>query len=155
VRNSRDTRWASPLCAGICALMALLVAAAPAGAVDPAVKEYSLNFPNARGKSYPGAETPTPRPSELAPAGRRALEQSPNGKALATIATAPELGAPESPDPGNADLEGVGSRETPSVPSALSDTLGDAVVILGILALMGVIGLLAFMARARQTGNTA
>jgi hypothetical protein len=160
VRNPRDTRRTCSACVGLCAIAALLVAAPGASAVGPAVNEYSLNFPNSKGTSYPGAEAPTASPTELPPIVRQALSDSdrPDGKALATVATARELGAPDTAVEGtlaNPDIGEIASGETPSVPSALSDAIRDAAVILGILALMGVIGLVAFIARARQTGNTA
>jgi hypothetical protein len=123
--------------------------------VSPAVKEYSLNFPNAKGKSYPGAETPSARASELSPRVRRALRHSPDGKALAAVATAPELGAPASAAKGNrASGEDVGGS-TPSFISAALGGLGDAAVILGVLALLGVIGLFAYLARVRPARNQA
>ena len=144
----------------LCAIAALLVGAPGASAVGPAVNEYSLNFPSSSGKSYPGAETPTARPSELPPVVRRALSDSdrPNGKALATVATAPELGAPPSAvggthaNPGDGE---IASGETPSALGAISTEFDDPAVLLGLLALLAIIGLLAFLARTRPTGNEA
>jgi hypothetical protein len=153
--NPRDTRLirGARVAAGVIA--ALLIVAPPAGAVSPAVKEYSLNFPNAKGNSYPGTETPTPRPSQLSPRVRRGLGQRPDGKALAAVATAPELGAPSSAASGSNgsgdDVEG----STPSFISAAFGGLGDAAVILGLLALLGVIGLFAYRARFRPARNRA
>ena len=70
----------------ICAVAALLGAAPVLSAVSPAVNEYSLNFPNSKGKSYPGAETPTASPPSFLPIVRKALSdrERPDGKALAT-----------------------------------------------------------------------
>jgi hypothetical protein len=158
VRNWRDTRRTYVGCALICACTALLAAASPAAAVDPAVKEYSLTFPNARGKSYPGADTPTARLSEVGPLVRAALEDSnrPDGKALATIATAPELGAPDIASGGALGNPGSGeasSADTPSVLTAAFRAVDDPLVLFGLFAFVGVIVSLAFLARVRRTGN--
>jgi hypothetical protein len=160
VRNRRDTRRTCSAFVMLCAIAALLVAAPGASAVGPAVNEYSLNFPNSQGKSYPGAETPTARPSELPPVVRQALSDSdrPDGKALATIATAPELGAPDTASGGTHPNSGTGeiaSAETPSALTAISNEFDDPAVLLSLLALLAVIGLLAFLARTRPTGNEA
>lgn len=156
--NSRDTRWTYGSCALICAVAALLVASPPAAAVNPAVNEYSLNFPDANGKSYPGAETPTARPSELPPPVRMALERSPNGKALATIATSPALGAsataPGGPG-GNLGSNEVGTGETPSALTAIFRTLDDPAVLLGLLALLALVGLIGFLVRFRRETSEA
>jgi hypothetical protein len=154
VRDSRHTRRAHGACAVLCGLAPLLLAPSPAAAVDPAVSQYSLNFPNAKGKSYPGSETPIARPKELLPIVRRALGESrtEDGKALAAIATAPELGASERPGLGSASDE-VGGGETPSVPTALSRAVDDVAVIIGLLALAGVTGFLVYLARTRSAGN--
>jgi hypothetical protein len=155
VRNPRDTRLIRGTRVAAGAVIALLVLVPPAGAVSPAVKEYSLNFPNAKGKSYPGAETPSARPSELSPRVRRALSHRPDGKALAAVATAPALGAPTPAANGNSGSgEDVGGS-TPSFISAALGGLGDAAVILGLLALLGVIGLFAYLARVRPARNQA
>jgi hypothetical protein len=143
-------------CAAVCAVAALLVAAPPAGAVNPAVNEYSLNFPNAKGKSYPGTETPTARPAELAPIVRKALGHSPNGTALAAVATASELGAPDAGSGGKRGTRGSGenvSGETPSMLSAVFGELDDPLVLLGMLAVLGVIAFLWFVAQPRPAGT--
>jgi len=156
VRDSRHSRRSHAAFTAILVIATLCLAPSPAAAVDPAVSEYSLNFPNSKGKSYPGSETPTARPKELPPIVRRALSDSAreNGKALAAITTAPELGAPERPGPGSASDE-VGGGETPSIPTALSSAVDDAAVILGLLALAGLTGFLAYLARSRPAGNDA
>ena len=138
------------------ALAALLLAPSPAAAVDPAVAEYSLNFPNATGKSYSGADAPTADPAELAPLVRQALSDRDraDGKALATIATAPELGAPSVTDNGSGSGELL-SGETPSVPTAAFRALGDVAVILGLLPLLGMIVFLGFLVRTRPAGKEA
>jgi hypothetical protein len=156
VRDSRHSKWPHAAFTAILVIATLCLAPSPAAAVDPAVSEYSLNFPNSKGKSYPGSETPTARPKELPPIVRRALSDSAreNGKALAALATAPELGAPERPGLGSASDE-VGGGETPSVPTATFRALGDAPVILGLLGLLGMIGFLGFLARSRSAGKEA
>lgn len=156
----RDSRHTRRTCGAVAArlIAALLVAPAPAAAVDPAVSQYSLNFPNAVGKSYPGADAPTANAAELNPFVRQALSDSKrtDGKALAALATAPELGASDRTsgpaDEDSGDVE-IGSGETPSVPTALSKAVDDAPVILGLLALLAVIASLGFLARARPAGK--
>jgi hypothetical protein len=158
-RNPRDTRHTYRAWAALCAIAALLVAAPGASAAGPAINEYSLNFPNSNGKSYPGAETPTARPSELPPIVRQALSDPdrPDGKALATVATAPELGAPDTAFGGTlANPNGeIVSGQTPSALNAISREFDDPAVVLGLLALLGVIGFLAFLARAPRAGTKA
>jgi hypothetical protein len=151
LRNSRHTRWSYRAGAVSCALIAVLVAVPQAAAVDPAISEYAPSFPNAKGKSYPGADTPSANSSELTPAVRQALRGRPDGKALAAIATSPELGAPETKS-GSGQVVG---GDTPSALSALTGALDDAPVILGLIALLAMVGLFWFLARGRPEESEA
>ena len=64
---------------------------------NPAVNEYKLRMPDAKGKDHE-AEDPTPSAPALealpAPTVEK-LHHKKNGKALAAVATAPDLGAPQ------------------------------------------------------------
>jgi hypothetical protein len=124
------------VCVVICTIATLLAASVPAWAADPAVEEYSLRFPNAKGKSDAGAGNPRGKPSDLAPGVRRDLAESPNGKALAAVATAPELGAPELPKLAAPEIPS-GDDDIPSPLTAALGALDDLPVLLGLLALIG------------------
>lgn len=63
---------------------------------NPAVDEYSNRFPTASGKDHGnGGTLPTGDPLALPPAVAAQLATDPNGKALAAVATASSLGAPQ------------------------------------------------------------
>jgi hypothetical protein len=149
------TRRATWTAVAVSALVALaLPTAALAG---PATDEYSLDLPDAKGKPGSAEELPVTRVDALPPAVANELRSDPDGKALAAIATAEELGAP-----GHAASEGFGGvkgeesaggvaldpgdRETDgSEPSALAAATGSvddpavAGVLLGVIALGGVL----------------
>jgi hypothetical protein len=126
-----------------------------AAAVGPAVNEYSESFPNPKGSSYAQGAAPTADPSELGPVARHLVSQSPDGKLLATIATAPQLGGSEASAGGTADPDSgdIVSGETPSVLTAAVRTLDDPPVLVGLLALLALIGGLGFLVRADRTRN--
>lgn len=156
MRDSRHSRRTYAAFTAIWVIAAACFAPSPAAAVDPAVSQYSLDFPNAVGESHPGATAPIANTAELAPPVRQALgdRDRADGKALAAIATAPELGAPGRAANGSGSGELL-SGKTPSVPTAAFRALGDAAVILGLLALLGMILFLAFLARSRPAGKEA
>jgi hypothetical protein len=157
MRNPRDTRRTPSAWAALCAIAAFLVAAPTAAAVDPAVEQYSLQFPNAKGNSHPGAEPPSARPSELSPLIRGALSDSrrSDGKALATVATAPELGAPEKGSQGISNAIKTRSGETPSFATAVWNAVGDVAVLLGLVAMLALIGFLVILSRGRTAEDQA
>jgi hypothetical protein len=75
--------------------LALAIALVPARALgSPATNEYKLRLPNAKGKQHDNSNAPVANPSGLPSGVSRQLARDPNGKTLAAIATADELGAP-------------------------------------------------------------
>lgn len=84
-----------------------LLACATTAFANPAVDEYKLRLPDAKGKDHDhdgGVDpTPTPETLEALPAPTvKELKHKKNGKALAAVATAPDLGAPK-PEPHKTD----------------------------------------------------
>lgn len=69
----------------------------------PAANEYKLKIPNAKGRQDPNSEAPQAQLDQLPPDVASELAGDPEGKALATIATAKELGAPGSSVSSEAD----------------------------------------------------
>jgi hypothetical protein len=139
-----DTRRA-PLVAVAVTLLALC---APAMAfAGPAIDEYSLNLPDAKGKVESPESSPTFNPATLSPDVTARLTRNPEGKALAVIATAGELGAPGSPSAGSgrSGVEG----DQPSTLNALGGAVGDPAVI-GLILLVGLAGGALFLLRVRE-----
>ena len=139
-----DTRRA-PLAVVAVALLALFM---PATAfAGPAIDEYSLNLPDAKGNVESPESSPTFNPATLSPDVTARLTRNPEGKALAVIATAGELGAPHSASPGSggSGIEG----EQPSMLSALGGAVGDPAAI-GLILLVGLAGGALFVLRARE-----
>jgi hypothetical protein len=139
-------------CVSVVVALVVPFGVSTAWGIPPAAKEYSLQFPNAKGHTQPGTDSPHAIPSELSPGVRKALKSSPNGEALAAIATASDLGAPGA-GPGLGGLGGssvdLGNESTPSLVGALGDTLADPAVILLLLTLgLGVLA--AFKLRPRS-----
>jgi hypothetical protein len=114
---------------------ALALSVASSAVAGPAIDEYSLDLPDAKGKVESPEKAPTAHPSSLPPTIAAALAHDPHGKALATIATAGELGAPAAPGQGgllNAAVEG----DQPSALAAMVAALDDPAVIGVLLALL-------------------
>lgn len=110
-----------------------------------AVDEYSLDLPDAKGKVESPEKAPRARVSDLPPTVAAALAHDPQGKALATIATAGELGAPPPPGEGgllNAAVEG----DRPSALGAIVAALDDPAVI-GVTLVLLLAGGAALVAR--------
>jgi hypothetical protein len=146
----RHTRRALAAAALIAGTTALVVGPSVATAVGPAVNAYTENLPSAKGKGQQTGVTPTANPSELSSAVQRQLSRSPDGKALAALATAPALGAPAaSAGSGTAGTAAsdVASGDSPSFFTATWRALDDLPVLLGGLGLLAVI--LAFGLRSR------
>ena len=93
-RQARPARRA----ATATAVGALLLAFASTALGNPAVNEYKLRLPDAKGKDHPASD-PTPiEPAvveELPAPTIKKLHHKKDGKALAAVATAPDLGAPQ------------------------------------------------------------
>jgi hypothetical protein len=121
-----------PLAAGgVTALLALSLAG-PAMAA-PAVDEYGANLPTAKGQESQGTSIPQAHPQDLPPSVAKSLDSSPDAKKLKTLATAPQLGAPQTQAngaPGASDDSG-----DESFVGAAAGTLGSPWVLLLILGL--------------------
>jgi hypothetical protein len=130
-------------------LSAVLALAISSDAIaGSAIDEYSLDLPDSSGNVESPEKAPRAHPKYLPPTVAADLARDPNGKALATIATAPELGAP--PPPGkrgllNADVEG----DQPSIFSAVTHAIRDPAAIVSLLLLAFVCGDL-FLARRNE-----
>jgi hypothetical protein len=147
----RHTKWTFRACVMTCAIATLSAAPAPAEATDPAVEEYTLRYPNAKGKSDPAATNPRSRLSRLTPDVAAKLAGSPDKDALAVLATAAELGAPERGVPASTSGDG----DIPSPLAAGFRALDDLGVLLGLLGLIGLVALLWSRLRGRQVGGGA
>lgn len=121
------------------AITASIAPAALAGV--PAVDEYTLRPPDAGGKHL-GPDAPNPRVDELPALVREQLESRPDGAALAQIATARELGAPEVL-PGAGGPAEAGPGESGAGGAALSALTEPAALgILAALATMIAVGVM-------------
>jgi hypothetical protein len=96
----------------------VLCAFCAAASANPAVDEYKLRFPSDSGKQQEdsgqedsAAQAPAPVTSSLPAPVTHELKKHPHGKALATVATSPDLGAP------------LVHRETTSGSSSLSGAI--------------------------------
>jgi hypothetical protein len=123
--------------------------ALPAIAVaGPAVDEYTLDLPDSKGKVESPERSPTARASSLPPAVVAALAHDRQGKALATIATASELGAP--PPLGRRGLVNAAvAGDQPAAPAAILSALDDTATI-GLILLVALAGGAFVLARARR-----
>jgi hypothetical protein len=146
----RNTRSVVVLLALAAAFVLVQAGTAFAGA---AVDEYSLNLPDAKGKVESPEAAPTANVRDLGPVLGGMLARDPNGKALATIATAGSLGAPGGSATGlGADRAAVAGSQ-PSALTAAASAVGDpgALALLIVLALLG--GVLLFRKTRSRTGS--
>ena len=146
LRSEGHTRRAfSPFALAL--VIALLLPASALG--GSAVDQYSLDLPDAKGKVESPERGPVAHPSDLPPTVTAQLAHNRHGKALATIATAGELGAP--PPPGAAQLTNVDvAGDEPSTLGALLSALGDPAAIGMLLALLLIGGGFAYAAYGRR-----
>jgi hypothetical protein len=122
---------------GAAALVLLATALlAPAAFAGSAVDEYSLDLPDSKGKVESPEQAPLAQPSSLPPTVVAKLAHDPHGKALATIATASALGAPQRGGLTSVDVAG----DEPSTLGAVSGGVGDPAVIGLIVVLLAVGG---------------
>jgi hypothetical protein len=133
--------------------IALIGIAAPSGALahPPAVDEYAQHLPDARGDHPSDGTPPVARPQLLPPQVRSALS-GPDGRLLAQIATAPELGAPTAKGaiPGSGKpVPGI-AGDSKGVPGAALDAVGSGPGI-ALLAALGAIGVSAFLVLRRRS----
>jgi hypothetical protein len=151
LNSRRHTKCA--LAAAILLVATMGVAATPsaATAVGPAVNAYSESVPSAKGTGQQSEQTPTADPSQLSDAVTRQLSRSPDGKALATLATAASLGAPRPPIASAAGAGDVGSGDDPSFITATWNALGDLPVLLGLAALLALIAGFVLFFRAQRS----
>jgi hypothetical protein len=151
--NDRTTRGADtrlPLAASVLIVTAALVVPASALA-GPAVDEYTLDLPDAKGKVESPETSPVANPAGLPPRVVSRLSRNPSGKALATIATASSLGAPVEYKGGVVDSKGSAPTlpgDQPSAPAAFGSSLDDPAAI-GLIALLLTIGGGMFLVRRR------
>jgi hypothetical protein len=137
-----------PLAAGgVTALLALSLAG-PAMAA-PAVDEYGANLPTAKGQESQGTSIPQAHPQDLPPSVAKSLDSSPDAKKLKTLATAPQLGAPQTRANGTPGASDDSGDE--SFVGAAAGALGSPWVLLLILGL----GLGAAGAWWARRGSTA
>jgi hypothetical protein len=125
----------------LAALAAALLVPAAALASGPGVDEYTLNIPGAGGNHPSGGGPPTADPGSLPPRVQAQLT-GPQGRLLATVATAPQLGAPRSPasdhagspnssgSGGGGQASGAAPHPDSSVPGAALRTAGDGTTLL-------------------------
>jgi hypothetical protein len=140
--KSRRSGW-RVACPAAAVLVALVVAESAVAA--PAVEQYDLRLPDARGEASVGQTAPQSHPEELPAAVRQQLEKSPDGAALASIATADELRAPQGRQ-GGIDDESTDER---GILSAAGSTLGDPAGIAVLLALAAIAGAIVALQRSR------
>lgn len=122
-----STKPGTALALAACVALALALPSHALG--GPATKEYTPKFPNAKGKQQKGEAAADP--AALPPSVADQLQRNIKGKALATIATAEELGAPEVVD---TDTGGE-----PSLLSALLSSLLDPIVIGVAVAMVAIV----------------
>lgn len=134
----QESRWVL-LVSALCAAGALLILPGLSLAGPPAADEYNLDFPDAKGKQEPVDAAPAPQLNQLPPAVASQLSTDPEGRALAAISTARELGAPKQPTGSAKANEAIGSNASSSVTSAAASSFGNS----GVLALLGALAILA------------
>jgi hypothetical protein len=135
------------LIATVAVVLIALCAPVDAFATGPAVDEYSLDLPDAKGKVENPARPPVGNSADLPANVVAQLKKSPDGNALATIATAGQLGAPSPLGPGSHPSGVAGSQ--PSTLSAVGSAVGDPAII-GLILLLALVGGGLFLARARR-----
>jgi hypothetical protein len=133
---------------GVTALVLALSLAGSAMAA-PAVDEYGANLPTAKGHESQGTGIPQAHPEDLPPPVAKSLDSSPDAKKLKTLATAPQLGAPQTKANGTPGASDDSGDE--SFVGAAAGTLGSPWVVLLILGL----GLGAAGAWWARRGSTA
>jgi hypothetical protein len=140
-----DTRRALAAAAAVAAVVLYGPSAAIAG---PAIDEYTLDLPDAKGKVESPQQAPTTDLTGLPTGVAAKLQGDPLGKTLAGVATAGELGAPNPAAKGPGAVAVAG--EQPSTVGAVGGALGDPAVI-GLIALAALVGgaLLLWRARSR------
>jgi hypothetical protein len=148
--KSMSRRWIGVGAASV-AIMGILASSAFAG---PAADEYTLRLPDAAGEKNLGPKAPRAQANDLPAAVRDELKQSPEGKTLASIATADELIAPPVPPLAFKD-SGLDEDSTDgrSLPEAALSALGDPIGIATLLALAAIAGG-AYLTRRRAGGDT-
>lgn len=134
-------------------MVAMAALTGVAFAQGPAVEEYTLRIPDARGKKHLGPNEPRAKPGDLPADVRQGLAGSSEGPLLAEIATARKLGAPPVPaGSGPVAADDDASADGRGFVSAALSTLGDPLALLLIAALI-VTGILAWIgARRKRAG---
>jgi hypothetical protein len=140
VTRGADTK--RPRRMGTLVLVAAVLAALalPASAIAvPALDEYALDLPDAKGKVESPQARPVADPGRLQPDVVSQLRRIPSGEALAAIATAGSLGRPNGAQVSNPEaakgLRSAVAGDQPSMLAALGSAAGDPEAI-GLLALI-------------------
>jgi hypothetical protein len=143
------------LLAAIVAVLAVPATAALAS--PPAVDQYTQHLPNAGGGATPSSEgSPVARP-ELLPSKTREDLSGDNGRRLAQIATARELGAPATLGRGGSGAAGTGvtSADEQGFAAVAADTVlsGPGLLLIGALGGIALVGGTSSIRRGRSSGD--
>jgi hypothetical protein len=155
-QRRRKSRRGWFVLAATCLLLGAVALPATAVAGSPAEDQYTVNLPTPHGQKPTGAQQPVSHPNTLTPAQQQAAS-GPDSTQLTQIATSPQLGAPattQSKNSGHSSSGGASSGQsgsgghdsgtgtrvdlagtTPSVPAAVTNTVGKGPV-LGLLAVL-------------------
>jgi hypothetical protein len=149
---------------------------AAAATGSPAEDQYTVNLPTPHGQKPTGGQQPVSHPNTLTPSQQQAAS-GPDSSQLTQIATSPQLGAPattQSKNSGNSGSGGANSGNsgsggldsgtgtrvdlagtTPSVPAAVSNTLGGGPVLglLAVLVAIAAVGAVSVFLRRRGFGR--
>src|SRR3954453_4734362 len=120
----------------------------PAALAGSAIDQYSLDLPDAKGKVESPESAPSTHVGSLPPTVAAELARDPQGRALAAIATAGELGAPPSPPPGDLVTTAVAGSQLSSF-GAIGSGRG-APAVIGVVLLPLLLGGIALVSRIRR-----
>ena len=148
-RTTGGAHTRRPFVVAALVLAAALVLPATASA-GPAIDEYTLDLPDAKGNVESPEASPVANPAALPPGVASRLTRNPSGKALATIATASSLGAPVEDEGGKHTVGGGKSTVAggdpavagaePSTLTAVGNAASDPAAIGLIAVLLAIVG---------------
>jgi len=180
-QRSRKSRHHYFVLVGMLLLVGVIVSPATAVASTPSQDQYTFNLPTPQGQKPAGGHAPVAQPNNLSPS-QQAAASGPDSSQLTQIATSPQLGAPQTQASGHSKHSrskhsgtghsgggpGGGSGNSgggpgtkvdlagtqPSVPAAVSNTVGGGPV-LGLFAALAAIAVAgAFTALRRRRNRT-